>query len=65
MDFEEQVAIDKEMFSQLFEEMDAEGCFNSRSPNTSDPYDENAEHADLVRYAQTLNTPGALSFMGV
>ncbi|MCL2628219.1 MAG: hypothetical protein FWD44_05950 [Oscillospiraceae bacterium] len=62
MELKEQIQADMEMFRQLFDEMDAEGCFNSRQPNDGKVFDEEAEYADLIRYKKGLENPDSLSF---
>ena len=62
MELREKIKADTEMFRLLFEEMDAEGCFNSRFPNDGETYDEDAEYDDLIHYKEGLEKPNSLSF---
>ena len=62
MELKAQIIADTNMFRQLYDEMDAEGCSNSRLPNDGSPYDDAAEYNDLVRYGKGLECPDSLSF---
>ena len=60
----EQFQADVKYFNEMYEQLDKEGRFNDRLPNSGEVYGEDDMLADLNSYAEYLKKPNSLSFWG-
>jgi hypothetical protein len=49
-------------FNEMYEQLDAQGRFNDRLPNSGELYDEDDMLADINGYAEYIKKPESLSF---
>lgn len=62
MDFNEQLKKDTEYFKEMLKQLNDEGRFNDRLPNSGIKYDSDSELHDLLMYEKNLKKPDSLSF---